>query len=212
MSTQWSGGLLWSFSSKGIIVLIAPMRDGRMLLRHELVFTGLSPEELAPIYRAKLREWQIASVSSLSADPEIFPKAHARGETVSESLRRLRLPVRKGDPDRLAGWMRLRAWLQLLPRQGSPRLTPSLIVHPDCVYTIRTLPVLVQDPANLDDVSAQIEEYPARALALWAMSRPAPLAEPVKPPPGPNTWGYHLKDVFAPPKKGILGSDLVDKR
>ena len=187
------------------------MRDGRQYCRHELTFTGLSPEEFGELYRERLKLWGIDKVQTIAAQPEIFPKTDASGETVSESLFRAKVPIRKGDPNRVAGWSRLRTWLQPVKREDTPRLSPSLLFHPDCVYTIRTLPTLIQDESDPDDLGKCVEEYPARALALWAMARPSPQAAPKKPPPGPGTWAYEL-ELNRGQKRDILGADLVEKR
>jgi hypothetical protein len=207
----WSAGIFWSFSEKGCLLLFAPMRDGRVLLRHELTFSGLAPSEFGVLYKSRLKDWGITSVQYVTAQPELFPKPGAIGETLSESLWAAGIPIREGDPNRVAGFARVRAWLQLLPRMDTNRLSPSLVIHPDCTYTIRTLPALVKDTGDPDDVAKCVEEYPARALALWAMSRPAPKQEAPKEKPSPNSWGVQLQlNKVDGPKR--VGHDLHERR
>lgn len=209
---SWSCAMRWSYSAKGWIGFFAPLRDGRQLLRRELVFTGLSEQEFADLFKESLREWQIDRVLSIVGNQEMFPSESSTGPTVSEALLKLGLPMRPGESDREAGWMRLRAWLQLLRRVGSPRFTPSLLIHPDCDYFIKTLEMLISDPTDPDDVIETVDEYPARAAAMWAMARPAPKAEQPKKPMSPNSWHVQIELDKHRWSRSSLGSDLNEQR
>jgi len=88
---------------------------------------------------------------------------------------------------------------------------PSLLVHPDCRYFLRTFPTLVSDDKHPDDIKETPDEYPAAGLGFYAMSRPAPWTPEAKPAPGPGTWGHELRHHFRPARR-YVGSNLSGSR
>lgn len=210
--TIWGGGLRWSYSSQAWLGLFANLQDGRVLLRHEMSWNGVSCEEAAEDIVKEIKRKKIYLQGGIVGNPEMFPKPDEYGPTDSEIFTGFGLPMRRGSEDRVNGWSRVRSWLH--PRKlldGS--VGPMLIIHPSCRIIIRALPAMVSDPKNTDDIEESPDEYPVTGLRLYLMSRPLPTPEAQKEPPPPGTWGHALRHVLSPrPGRPVLGSDAVMRR
>lgn len=190
----WGAGLHWAYSAKAWCGLFATLPDGRLLCRHELTWIRTPPEQAARDLVAYCRERRIV-LSSVVAQPEIFPKPHARGETVSETFSRIGVPMWRGDDDRLNGWSRVRSWLQPIA-QANQTVAPSLLFHADCRYLLRTLPTLVSRTDVPDDIDPSPEEFPANGVRYYVMSRPMPNHQtPTELPEG--AIGHELRTLRA---------------
>lgn len=202
MILAWGGGMFWSESARGWLGLFASLSDGRIMLRHELTFTRTSPEDVSDRIVAMLKVRKIDQ-APIYAQPEIFPKKDARGETIAETFRMRGLAMYAGDDDLANGLSRTRSWLKCRPQaDGSSR--PSLIIHRDCAHAIRTMPTLVQMDGRPDEIDAALPEaYPSNGIRFYLMSRPSPAAIMETPEPPPGTWGFALRDYFRPPRRFI---------
>jgi hypothetical protein len=203
------GGFAWSYTDTAWLGFFYTMRDGRVLLRHEMTWVGVTPEEAAPQIAKKIHALTlrsdgepIARFSYISADPKMFPKnTKSRGETVAETFQRGGVPLTRGDEDRINGWSRVRSWLQPMLREDGTR-TPSLVIHPDCGHILRTLPTLISDPKNADDIWESPDELPASGLRYYVMSRPMPTREQeVELPPG--AIGHDLRKAREDARLGV---------
>ena len=190
---MWAAGMHWSASSDAWCGLFHALPDGRVLLRHELTWLRTVPEVAALELRAFVKEQKI-TLAYVVADPKLFPKKKAKGETVSETFSRAGLPMMKGDDDPINGWSRVRSWLQPMARRDLPP-SPSLLIHSDCAYLIRTLPTLVSASENEDIVDDTPDSYPARGVMYYVMSRPMP-----------------TKDAVVELPKGAIGHELRELR
>lgn len=213
MNILWGGGLRWSYNTRAWFGAIASMSDGRLLCRHELTWIRTEPDIAAKEILAKLAEWRIPALSGgVYANAELWPtdpgkpsdsEAFTSAKLPSSDAR---LPLNKGATDRVNGLSCVRKWLSVR-EQRDGTLGPSLLIHPDCKQLIRTLPVLVSDRLNVDDVEVCAEENPVIGLMHYLMSRPMPTLEIPEPPPGPGTWGHALAHVYAGRQRnrGLLG-------
>lgn len=184
---QWAGGMRWSETEHGWLGLFKSLADGRVQCRYEMAFHDLSPEAAAVLVRGQLKEWGIHALSYVAANPELWPKDGEIGESIAETFSRSGLPMMRGSKDRINRWSRVRSWLDVRTwkrSDGSEFQSPSLVIHPDCSRLIRTLPTLIADSSNPDDVEETPDEYPAAGVSYYAMSRPLPfsMAEPELPP------------------------------
>jgi hypothetical protein len=188
----WTAGLRWAINARAWLGYFAPLPGGRALLRYEQTFKYQSPAVAAKAIRAFCDEHKI-TLGVVTAQPAIFPKPKERGEFPSETFRRGGISVRPGHANRLAGWTRLRSWLDVSGDVDPP--ASALVIHPDCKVFLRTVPSLVADPLDPDDIVETIEEYPAMGAALWAMSRPAPWTHPedVLPPDAIGHWVNEIR-------------------
>ena len=196
--TTWAGGLRWSSVNRAWLGLCASMPDGRVLVRHELTWRGVTPETAAAETR-RFCDLKHIDLAYVAADPRLFPQDDAHGETISETWSRAGVPLVCGDDDRLNGWSRVRSWLEPRewPHPEAPTrkiVQPGLIIHPDCQVLIRSLPMLVSQKKDPDDVEETPDEYPASGLRYYLMSRPSPLVEP-EPELPPDAIGHWVKEL-----------------
>jgi hypothetical protein len=198
--TAWGAGMFWSQSAKGWLGFVATLSDNRLCLAYEMTFIRTSPEDAASQIKTVCRVQGIP-LPIIYAQPAIFPQADTHGETVSETFARAGVPMIAGDDDRINGLSRIRSWLQ--PRDGKP----SLVIHADCKYFLRTFPTLIEDPKEPDDIIETPDAYPAHGLRFFLMSRPAPHAPQPVIGPQPGTWGYELRHVYTPQRR-FLGESL----
>lgn len=201
MSINFYGTIHYAYASRGWFGIIAVQSDGRALLRHELTFYKKTPDVVALQIHALLREKGIPRLVDCIAQPEIFPKTKtARGETVSETFRARGLNLTPGDKDRVNGWARIRAWLDVREFRDEDRevplvyQAPSLQVHRDCAYFLDTFLTLVSDKDHADDIAETPDEFPACALRYWVMARPLPPTKIVKKLPE-GAIGHEIDEI-----------------
>ena len=86
------------------------------------------------------------------ADPSIFDES--RGESVAQLMEREGIFFDRGDNSRIAGKMQVHHRLAF-DQNGAPGLT----VFSTCRHFIRTVPALVYDPVNVEDVNTAMEDH-----------------------------------------------------
>ena len=86
------------------------------------------------------------------ADPSIFDES--RGESVAQMMEREGIFFERGDYRRIAGKMQVQHRLAFV-QNGAPGLT----VFSTCRHFIRTVPALVYDPVNVEDVNTAMEDH-----------------------------------------------------
>jgi hypothetical protein len=180
-----AGGMRWSYSARAWLGVFESLPNGRVLCARELTWLHKPPEAVAELLKP-------LKLSSVVAQPEIFPKADEIGETVSETLSRGGVPMQKGSSDRMACWSRLHSWLAIRDWPDGTR-GPALLIDASCKRLIRTLPSLVRKETEPDDVEETPDEYAAMGVALYAMSRPSPwqkveVKKPLNPLSGAYLW------------------------
>jgi hypothetical protein len=194
LKRTWIATMWWAYSNPAWIGFCTPVaNDHRWIVRHEMLFHREIPENAA----AKILDFchgKRIQLSSTFLQPKLFPKKGEYGETISETFRRSGLPVRPGTSDREASLSRIRSWLTPITI-GTETKSPTLLVHEECEYLIRTLPSLEEDQENEEDIAMLPEAFPALALGFFVMSRPMPR------PPGPDAL---------PP--GAIGHDVNELR
>ena len=105
------------------------------------------------------------------ADPAIF--ASSGGESVGDIMARCQVYWDKGDHQRLPGKMQIHNRLAF-----DDRGAPMLYVFSTCRHFIRTVPALVYDQADVEDVDTAGEDH------IYDELRYVCMANPVAPRPG----------------------------
>lgn len=81
-------------------------------------------------------------------------------------------PLIKADNTRIVGWQALREYLR--PYMREQQLTAKLQVFSNCTEFIRTLPSLIHDENNPEDLDSDGEDHAADEVRYAIMSRPRP--------------------------------------
>ena len=119
------------------------------------------------------------------ADPQSFPveiphHKFGRMQSVkrSEVWAECGVDVTMGDSERVAGWARMREYLQPRPYMGG--ISPYWHISADCTNLIEELLSATHDKRKVEDVSASCSDHALESVRLALMSRPPLFKEPEK--------------------------------
>jgi hypothetical protein len=113
------------------------------------------------------------------ADPAIWATKGENDQQLSgadimaseyQLIRKKMVIMIKGDNRRVPGWTVMREYLALTMINGT--LSPRLLICETCPNLIRTLPALIYDTKNVEDVDSDGEDHAPDALRYGLMSRP----------------------------------------
>ena len=99
------------------------------------------------------------------ADPAIWDTS--RGESIYETALRYRLYFTKGDNRRIPGWMQVHYRLSF-DEEGYPQM----YVFRTCRAFLRTVPALLYDDTEVEDLDTRQEDHAADECRYFCMSRP----------------------------------------
>jgi hypothetical protein len=172
--------LHWGFFKPGIFLWGVVLPDGRLYIEREYPFVETVASDLAHTIAKMNRELQITMGGYAWANAPGKVTDDDIGEHTFETLYRHGLPVVESTHDPVAGWQRLQHWFEPMVTDDGP--VAALIVSPDCDTVIRTLPQLLQDAHNAEDIDDNGLTEAAKALRYLVMSRPEPpmMAAPPK--------------------------------
>lgn len=180
----------WGYSPHyGICLWVAVFPNGRLYVFYEWKFNGEHAKQqmVASEVAKKIRAYSVDEILPLVkskritksiADPSMWSGDGHSGEDYAETFSKCGVSLTQADNDRVMGWGRLRHWLR-----NAPDGYPWLMFHPRCVTCIRTIPGLVRDKGDPDDVNTDGEDHPGDACRYGVMARPTPtvlkLSEPL---------------------------------
>ncbi len=141
-------------------------RDSHQFFRVKTFFetygTEKNPEEWGEEIKSKLKDKfniRLDDLSWVQADPTIFNKGNDNGISIrdqffnSDSRWRILKPAKN---DRFPGWMYMKRWLS-----DAPDGLPYWQITSNCTNLIRTLPDLVHDANNVEDLDSSGEDHSA---------------------------------------------------
>jgi hypothetical protein len=111
-------------------------------------------------------------------DPTCFNKkpdyrGGGQGASTAEVFMGIGLNMLPGDPSRVLKWRQFHEHLRV-PRDENEQVngTPMVQCYSTCHHFIRTVPSLITDPNNIEDVESDSEDHCADEAALLFMARP----------------------------------------
>jgi hypothetical protein len=118
------------------------------------------------------------------ADPSMWNNKPNSNHSAQQAYAGRGVHLTKANNDRVAGWARLRSFLRahrVLSDGKREPLTPDgkpllLFMRERCPHAIRTLPALVYDERNVEDINQDpgVEDHCADEIRYWLMSRGDP--------------------------------------
>jgi phage terminase large subunit len=164
----------------GMCLWVACLPNGRLFVFYEYKFNGATAREKLVASLVADRIYRLTNqdvlplvkanrITSSIGDPSMWNADGHSGEDYAETFSHHGVHLLKADNSRTLGWGRLRHWFQLAP-DGRP----WMMFHPRCETTIRTIPSLIRDKKDPDDVDTTCEDHPADCLRYGAMARPTP--------------------------------------
>lgn len=180
---EWVEAFDWGYGSWSCWGAFFGLPDNHWHCAKAIKFRKVEPPDAAELIKACRKELGYTEPSRAVADPKIF--SEDRGESIAETFRRFgvmfqRAVNRRSDAEREMGWPRLASWFRSDPRQKTdvhPDGIPWLTFDPDeCKYLLRTIPALLADKNNPEDVDTDLDDHGADMCRYFVMTRP-PLAK-----------------------------------
>jgi len=75
--------------------------------------------------------------------------------------------VKGADNSRVAGWQVFRQFLQPFEDPNTHRIAAWFYICSNCVNLIRTLPMMVHDKINVEDINTKLEDHAPDAIRYW---------------------------------------------
>lgn len=99
------------------------------------------------------------------ADPAIWQKD--TGDSVADIAAKYHIYFDKGDHQRIAGWMQMHYRLQF-----DDNGIPMMYIFSNCNAFIRTIPLMMYDETNVEDLDTELEDHVADEARYMCMARP----------------------------------------
>lgn len=187
-------GLDWGSASPGCVLWGTALPDGHVHLFDELKFQRMTVKDVAEAIKDKCHDWRLSPLPMVYCDPALKIRTGQIGEDYIQTFGRYGVRLIPVSNDRVVGWQRVHEALSTDQATGTPWLT----IHPRCKYLIRTLPLMVQDKNNPEDLDTETDDHPSDAARYLLMGglRPGTKAKTVE-RIVPNSWAwwksYHQK-------------------
>jgi hypothetical protein len=206
-------GLDYGFAKPASIGWYACLADGNIIRYREFYKEGYTYADLA---RKILELCYNEKIEYMAADPAIWgDKSHhtepkdgeMKGESGAETMQKIigsRFPIVMADNRRVIGWGLMREQLKPYMNQHNEK-DAKFKVTETCRNFIRTMPGLIHDEGNPEDIDTAGEDHAQDEARYVLMSRPRHPKPEVKPDtPAEDFWKRVKKDI-----KGKDENELV---
>ncbi len=168
---EWFRSMDWGYINPGCWLWWCCLPDRRYYIRHELKHSHWSISRVKQEVIDMTLDNGIYRVRYTVGDPAIKAKFGDTGESIQETFQKgpNNIPIQLGDNNRKNGWQRVREMLEV--REDGQ---PTIIIHPDCRYLIRSLAQATSAKNDPEDVDTNSDDHALDALRYGGMSRPAP--------------------------------------
>lgn len=145
----------WGYAAPGVCLTFAAMPDGTLVVIDEYVFRGTLPEEVAAEMK---RRSSGLKVRYTVADPAMW--AEHEGPSIAEHFELAGVPMIEGDRNRKPGWVTVHKWLTATRDDGLGERPLLRVVRHACPHLIRTLPEMVVDDTDPEDMKTKhVEDH-----------------------------------------------------
>ena len=169
---EWFRSLDWGYINPGCVLWWVCLPDGRYYIRKELKFDHTKISKVREKVFKIEEERGFPKIRYTEADPAVEGPDGDTGESVRETFTQNPYPMflNLADNDRKLGWQRVREMLAPDEETGKP----SLYIHPDCRYLIRSLSSAVSSKNDPEDIDTKSDDHALDTCRYGAMSRPSP--------------------------------------
>ena len=124
-------------------------------------------------------------ITYTAADPSMWIKGATDGRSAAEVYESEGVPLVKATNDRVNGWRVMRE------RIKGPK--PLLLIFSTCVDTIRTIPEMIHDDKNPEDLNTDMEDHLSDETRYYCVSRSYP-AHPKAPEVPEGSFMWHINN------------------
>lgn len=156
---------------------IALDEAGNAYVYREIYRSGLIISEAAQA----IREMDEPGVYAYLAPPDLWNRRQDTGKSAAQIFSENGIPLVKAQNDRVQGWMALHEWLAIRENEfGEKR--PHMRIFENCVNLIRTLPSVIVDSKNPNDVAHEPHEltHAPDAIRYFVAGRPCAAARQIE--------------------------------
>lgn len=152
----------WYTKPSAVYWLTQDNQDNVFVYR-ELYVTGKTYRQLALMIKASTTAEE--RIDCTVVDPAIVNKpSETTWTSGSDEMKAVWLKVEGADNSRLSGWQVFRQYLQPHEDPNSWEFTAKLKICSNCTNLIRTIPDLVHDKVNVEDIDTDLEDHAADAI------------------------------------------------
>lgn len=157
-----------------------------------MLWHAVSPEGLVITYRemyvtGKTTPWLAQRALELTGDEKIKYRVcdpscndSSRGPSIMEVMANNGWAMVEAENDRKSGWARCRQFLAHEVNEGTGAISgPNWQVFETCTNLIRTVPALIHDEHDPEDVDTKGEDHAPDAWRYGLMTRPSPTITPL---------------------------------
>lgn len=157
----------YGYTNPSWVLWIAETTQGDFIVYKELYETGLTYKNLW--LRIKWMTAEDEKYDWLGGDPAAVNKKTEDTETsLSQEFAKLGLYIDSANNDRVGWWNKIRDLLTPQDDPNNPWIKkPHLFITENCRNLIRTLPTLIHDKTNVEDIDTKGEDHLADALRYW---------------------------------------------
>lgn len=170
----------WGYNDPCAVLWYAVGPDGRVYVYREATFEQTLSRDVADRVR-ELSEGESIAYTVISPDAwQHRGLTDIAGESIADTFTSRGVPVIKADNSRVIGWNRCREFLADMP-DG----LPGVQIFSGCLKLIETLPQMIYDEKNVEDVADGLPDHWSESFRYGLMSRPRPARAKIIVPPKP---------------------------
>lgn len=158
----------WGYAKPACILWFAVSPEGRVFVYRELYEAGKNNQWLGE-QAAMLSEGENLTYRLL--DPACWDAS--RGTSIAEELAGFGWSCVQAEHDRVNGWSQVRSYLSWEQHSGGDYVRlPQVVIFENCPNLIRTLPAMVFDKHQVEDLDSDGEDHAVDTFRYGLMSRP----------------------------------------
>lgn len=170
---------------------IAVDEEGRAYVYREIYQSGLIISDAAKAINDLTEE----EIYAYFAPPDLWNRRQDTGKSAADIFAENGVPLIKAKNDRVQGWLDLHEWLK--PRMNMfGKKVPYLQIFSNCANLIRTIPSLIFDNKNPNDVAKEPHEltHAPDAIRYFVAGRPISADKPINDDETPLTFEEEVSD------------------
>lgn len=154
------------YAAPSAVYWLAQMNDDTVYAYRELYVKGKTYKQLAAQIMAMTPDNEKIDVTIV--DPAILNKpSETTGTSWSDEMKAVWLKVKGADNSRVAGWQVFRQFLQPYEDPNTKKMCAWFYICSNCENLIRTLPEMVHDKVNVEDINTKLEDHAPDAVRYW---------------------------------------------